>query len=153
MKKIFIGREEEKNILLRAYNHREARFVAIFGRRRVGKTYLIRQVFEEKITFYMTGLSNVNSKQQILNFHTAMQRQGGNFPTVPENWFFAFQHLIDFLEASPHAKKVVFLDELPWLANKKFRTFLEQLGIGKNGCFAGRLRVVCLLDGQRIDKK
>jgi uncharacterized protein len=145
MKKIFIGREEEKNILLKAYNHSEARFVAIFGRRRVGKTFLIRQVFEEKITFYMTGLSNVNGKQQILNFHTAMLRQGGNFPTVPQNWFFAFQNLIDFLEASPHAKKVVFLDELPWLASKK-SDFLSALEHFWNSWASARpdvLLVVC----------
>jgi uncharacterized protein len=145
MKKIFIGREEEKNILLKAYNHKEARFVAIFGRRRVGKTYLIRQVFEGKITFYMTGLSNVKSDQQIINFHTALQRQGGSFLNVPQNWFFAFQNLIDFLEASPHAKKVVFLDELPWLASKK-SDFLSALEHFWNSWASARedvLLVVC----------
>ena len=145
MEKLFIGREEEKKILLKAYNHRESRFVAIFGRRRVGKTYLIRQVFEGKITFYMTGLSNRRSQQQILNFHTAMQRQGGNFPIVPENWFFAFQQLIDFLEASPHTQKVVFLDELPWLATKK-SDFLSALEHFWNSWASARtdiLLVVC----------
>lgn len=145
MEKIFIGREEEKNSLLKAYQHGESRFVAIFGRRRVGKTYLIRQVFGDKITFYMTGLSNVKSSQQILNFHTALQRQGGHFPTVPENWFFAFQNLINFLEASPHAKKVIFLDELPWLATKK-SDFLSALEHFWNSWASARedvLLVVC----------
>lgn len=145
MEKIFIGREEEKKILLKAYNHQEARFVAIFGRRRVGKTYLIRQVFDRKITFYMTGLSNMKGAQQILNFHTALQRQGGNFPTVPKNWFFAFQNLIDFLEASTQAKKVIFLDELPWLATKK-SDFLSALEHFWNSWASARediLLVVC----------
>ena len=113
MEKLFIGREEEIRILTKAYEHSEARFVAIFGRRRVGKTYLIRRVFDNKVAFYMTGISGVTAKQQIFNFHTALLRQGGNFATVPKNWFSAFQNLIDFLEASHKAKKVVFLDELP----------------------------------------
>jgi hypothetical protein len=52
----------------------------------------------------MTGLSNASSQQQLLNFHTALQRQGGRFPNAPKNWFFAFQKLIDFLEAGPQAK-------------------------------------------------
>jgi uncharacterized protein len=145
MEKLFIGREEEKSILLKAYNHKEARFVAIFGRRRVGKTYLIRQVLGDKMAFHMTGLSNVKAKQQIINFHTALQRQGGNFPTVPENWFFAFQNLIDFLEASPQAKKVIFLDELPWLATKK-SDFLSALEHFWNSWASARedvLLVVC----------
>lgn len=146
MKKIFIGREEEKNILLKAYNHREARFVAIFGRRRVGKTYLIRQVLEGKIAFYMTGLSNVKSHQQIFNFHTALQRQGGNFPTVPQNWFFAFQNLIDFLEAASHPKKVVFLDELPWLATKK-SDFLSALEHFWNSWASAREDVMLVVCG------
>jgi uncharacterized protein len=146
MEKLFIGREEEKKILLKAYNHRESRFVAIFGRRRVGKTYLIRQLFEDKITFYMTGLSNVKSNRQIINFHTAMQRQGGNFPTVPENWFFAFQRLIDFLEASPHTQKVVFLDELPWLADKK-SDFLSALEHFWNSWASARTDVLLVVCG------
>jgi uncharacterized protein len=146
MEKIFIGREEEKSILLKAYNRQEARFVAIFGRRRVGKTYLIRQVLGDKMTFYMTGLSNVKSNQQILNFHTALLRQGGTFPNVPENWFFAFQQLIDFLEASPHPKKVVFLDELPWLAAKK-SDFLSALEHFWNSWASAREDVLLIVCG------
>ncbi len=146
MEKIFIGREEEKNLLLKAYNHGDARFVAIFGRRRVGKTYLIQQILGDKITFYMTGLSNVKSNQQLLNFHTALQRQGSHFPTIPENWFFAFQRLIDFLEASPQDKKVVFLDELPWLATKK-SDFLSALEHFWNSWASARTDVLLVVCG------
>lgn len=119
MEKIFIGRSEEKRILLDAAARQESRFVAVFGRRRVGKTFLIRQVMGDQLSFYMTGLSNANNRQQLLNFHTALQRQGGKTLDIPQNWFYAFQQLIDFLEASKRKKKVVFLDELPWLAAKK----------------------------------
>ena len=146
MEKIFIGREGEKQILLKAYQHSESRFVAIFGRRRVGKTYLIRHVFEDKMAFYMTGLSNVNGKQQLVNFHTALLRQGGHFPKVPQNWFFAFQNLIDFLEASTSAKKVVFLDELPWLATKK-SDFLSALEHFWNSWASARTDVLLVVCG------
>ena len=145
MNKVFIGRETEKHILLKSYQHSESRFVAIFGRRRVGKTFLIRHVFADKMTFHMTGLSNVTGRQQLVNFHTALQRQGGNFLKVPQNWFFAFQNLIDFLEASNQAKKVVFLDELPWLATKK-SDFLSALEHFWNSWASARpdvLLVVC----------
>ncbi len=145
MEKLFIGREEEIRILTKAYEHSEARFVAIFGRRRVGKTYLIRKVFDDKVAFYMTGLSGVTAKQQIFNFHTALLRQGGNFATVPKNWFSAFQNLIDFLESSHKAKKVVFLDELPWLASKKsdFLSALEHFWNSWASARADILLVVC----------
>lgn len=119
MEKVFIGRTEEKRLLLHAAAREESRFVAVFGRRRVGKTFLIRHVLGDQMTFYMTGLSNAKNKQQLLNFHTALQRQGGKALDIPQNWFLAFQQLIDFLEASTQEKKVVFLDELPWLAAKK----------------------------------
>jgi uncharacterized protein len=146
MQKLFIGRAEEQRILQRAYEHSEARFVAMFGRRRVGKTYLIRQVFADKFTFYMTGLSNVSNKQQILNFHTALQRQGGRSLEVPSNWFYAFQHLIDFLEQSTDAKKLVFLDELPWLAAKK-SDFLSALEHFWNSWASARPDVMLVVCG------
>jgi uncharacterized protein len=146
MEKILIGRAEEKRILLQSYEKRESRFVAVLGRRRVGKTFLIRQVLGDKLSFYMTGLSNANSRQQLLNFHTALQRQGGRFPNAPKNWFFAFQNLIDFLEAGPQAKKVVFLDELPWLAAKK-SDFLISLEHFWNSWASARSDVLLIVCG------
>ena len=126
MEKIFIGRKEELDILQGAYQHPQSRFVAVFGRRRVGKTYLIRHCLGGKFAFHVTAIANATTQQQILNFHTALQRQGAKASPVPGNWFFAFQNLIDFLEAKPEGKKVVFLDELPWLATKK-SDFLSSL--------------------------
>lgn len=145
MEKIFVGREEEKGILQKAFESRASRFVAVFGRRRVGKTFLIRHVLSEKFSFQMTAIANASAGQQILNFHAALQRQGGNFPAIPKDWFSAFQNLIDFLEASPQEKKVVFLDELPWLAAKK-SDFLQSLEHFWNSWASARqdvLLVVC----------
>ncbi len=146
MDKIFIGREAEKNMLQKAFENRDSRFVAVFGRRRVGKTFLIRQVLGEKFTFQMTAIANASAEQQILNFHAALQRMGGNFPSIPKNWFYAFQNLIDFLEASPHGKKVVFFDELPWLAAKK-SDFLSSLEHFWNSWASARQDVLLIVCG------
>jgi AAA+ ATPase superfamily predicted ATPase len=145
MEKVFIGREEEKQILQKAWEHPDSRFVAVFGRRRVGKTFLIRHVLNGRFSFQMTAIANANTAQQIVNFHAALQRQGGNFDSIPTNWFSAFQNLIDFLEASPQEKKVVFFDELPWLATKK-SDFLQSLEHFWNSWASARhdvLLVVC----------
>ncbi len=63
MQKVFIGRETEKSILIDAYQHHDSRFVAVFGRRRVGKTFLIRQCLADKITFQVTAFANEGTKQ------------------------------------------------------------------------------------------
>ncbi len=90
-------------------------FVAIYGRRRVGKTYLIRTAFDNKFAFQVTGLANATTAQQITNFHAALQKFNPSASTtMPTNWFYAFQELIAFLEKLPQGKKVVFIDELPW---------------------------------------
>ncbi|MDO8367066.1 MAG: ATPase [Saprospiraceae bacterium] len=91
-------------------------FVAVYGRRRVGKTYLVRHVFEEKFTFHLTGIANVGLQPQLANFYAALVRY---FPwledkPMPVDWFQAFQYLISALERSQDVRKVLFLDELPW---------------------------------------
>lgn len=112
-----VGRKEELAILQGLKQSPKPSFVAIYGRRRVGKTYLIRHVFEDRFSFYLTGIANVSLEAQLTNFYAALIRY---FPwledkPVPPTWFQAFQMLIAGLEQSPEGKKVLFLDELPWL--------------------------------------
>ena len=110
-----IGRKKELEILRGLLNSPKSEFIAIYGRRRVGKTYLIRTAFTNNFTFQITGLANATTAQQITNFHVGLQKV---FPaaksTIPDTWFYAFQELIAFLEKQPEGKKVVFIDELPW---------------------------------------
>ena len=114
-----IGRYKEIEVLNKACNSSKSEFVAIYGRRRVGKTFLIRQTFSQKTTFQLTGVNNATSRQQLANFYAAITKQKrGNLP-IPKNWFDAFQQLITVLEASNDTKKVIFLDELPWLDTPK----------------------------------
>ncbi len=114
---ILIGRTEEKALLNGLKETSKPAFVAIYGRRRVGKTYLVKQVFGKYFSFYLTGTANVSTRQQLTNFHTSLVRQipAAEGFTPANDWFEAFQQLIAALEAEPEGKKIIFLDELPWL--------------------------------------
>ncbi len=125
-----IGRRKEIKKLRQYAESKKSEFIAVYGRRRVGKTYLIREVFAGQFTFQMTGLDNVGKSDQLKQFHTAISKHHKiNPPAKPaKDWFEAFNQLINFLETvdSPK-KKIIFLDELPWLdtPKSKFLTGLE----------------------------
>jgi len=92
-----IGRQEELRILLDAVNSRESEFVAIYGRRRVGKTYLVNKAFKGQFAFQYTGLENKNNKEQLEAFHMALINQGLRKCPKPKNWieaFYQLQHLL-----------------------------------------------------------
>ncbi|WP_326990941.1 ATP-binding protein [Chitinophaga sp. 212800010-3] len=112
-----IGRKKELDLLNQLRDKKSSTFVAVYGRRRVGKTFLIRQAFDNKFDFYLTGMSNVNLSQQLSNFHAALTKYDpsayGKKPAA--DWFTAFQQLSVLLESSKRKKKIIFLDELPWL--------------------------------------
>lgn len=147
--KVIIGRERESGILDRIRASRKSEFVAVYGRRRVGKTYLIREYFEQTFDFQLTGMANVKTSQQLANFHFSM---GRSIPTYkkqkpPESWIEAFQYLMDHLESIPEKrKKVVFLDELPWLdtARSDFMAALEHFW---NGWATSRKDIILITSG------
>lgn len=117
----FIAREKEIKKLQKILTSRRSEFVAVYGRRRVGKTFLIRKVFNNNFTFHATAIANVNKKLQLVNFYTSLKKyQGKSSPEkLPKTWFDAFQQLMELLEKSKAKRKVVFLDELPWFDNPK----------------------------------
>jgi uncharacterized protein len=112
-----VGRKQEIALLRSLDELDRAAFVAVYGRRRVGKTFLIRAVYGGRFTFQVTGIANVNNDSQLTNFYAALVRY---FPqmedrAVPKDWFQAFQYLIAGIESLPDSgKKVLFIDELPW---------------------------------------
>jgi AAA+ ATPase superfamily predicted ATPase len=110
-----IGRKKETERFLKLARSPHSDFIAVYGRRRVGKTFLIRSVFKNKFTFQITGMANTTNKQQLINFHIALKDYDKNsdYP-IPENWFFAFQYLMKLLKRSRLKKKIIFIDELPW---------------------------------------
>jgi len=117
-----IGRIEEKQILEQVLKSKQAELLAIYGRRRVGKTYLIRKSFQKHIIFEFSGVHNALLKNQLINFrNTLAESTRTSIPlAVPSSWTEAFQMLKSYAE--PLLKKnkcVVFLDEFPWLSSAK----------------------------------
>lgn len=124
-----IGRHKEIKRLKEYEKSTKSEFIVVYGRRRVGKTFLIRQTFEKKFTFYTTGIANVGEKQQLIQFHAELTKYNkiGIEITPAQDWFAAFGNLIKIIESynSPE-NKVIFFDELPWLAKgSKFISALE----------------------------
>lgn len=112
---MLIGRVEEQERLLNAYHSDKSEFVAVYGRRRVGKTYLVRETFAQKFTFTYTGIANKNTRGQLQAFHTALKAQGDNKSALPANWPEAFAQLAALITQSKAKRKVVFIDEMPWM--------------------------------------
>ncbi len=127
---VLIGRKKEVKRLEEHLNSRKSEFVAVYGRRRVGKTFLIRKAFENNFAFQMTGLARSTRKKQLAQFHAALISYApADFDFEPaDDWFSAFRLLIGMLEKSENTeKKVIFFDELPWLdtRNSDFISGLE----------------------------
>lgn len=101
-----IGREKEKQLFDDFLVSKSSEFIVVYGRRRVGKTFLIREVFENKFHFQLTGLANATLKQQLANFNVSLQKnyKSKNIP-LAKNWFEAFQLLISHLEKIKDKKK------------------------------------------------
>jgi uncharacterized protein len=115
-----VGRKNEISRLQKIIESPKSEFIAIYGRRRVGKTFLIREFFNYTFDFQVSGLANADTSQQLFNFYTSLSRQSKLFfEQKPNNWLEAFQQLIDHLEnIEGKEKKVVFFDEMPWLDTK-----------------------------------
>jgi uncharacterized protein len=111
------GRSKELAILQKLKKSEVSAFVALYGRRRVGKTFLVRHAFDNQFAFTITGAANTSMAHQLVNFHTALLKASKKIvdPVPATTWSTAFQQLIAVLEADKSPKKVVFLDELPWL--------------------------------------
>lgn len=117
-----IGRKQEVKELNRLYTGKKAELIAVYGRRRVGKTYLIDETFEGRITFRHAGLSPADEdskgilKLQLDHFYNSLKIQGMENEEKPKNWLDAFLLLEKFLQnRDDGCRQLVFLDELPWL--------------------------------------
>jgi hypothetical protein len=109
-----IGRENEIRELRRTFASNESEFVAIYGRRRIGKTFLVNEVFNGNFAFHHAGMEKADKQTQLESFRNALRRQGLAKCKVLHSWIQAFSALSDLLESKGSGKKVVFLDELPW---------------------------------------
>ena len=92
MKKAIIGRVEEIQELEKYLTSGQSEFIAVYGRRRVGKTFLIKELFEGKFTFRMTGRENALTNENLMNFAYALD-DFFQETRVPQNWSEAFRIL------------------------------------------------------------
>lgn len=136
---MLIGREKEIKKLNELYHSEDAELIALYGRRRVGKTYLIDEVFRDRLNFRHAGLSPIDSekenvkahlmKDQLTHFFRSLTMQGYKGEKTPESWLEAFYMLEDLLveKYKDNERIVVFLDEMQWLdtPKAKFMTGFE----------------------------
>ena len=115
MKENILGREAEKDLLSRIYDSGSSEFIAVCGRRRVGKTFLIREFFEEEMVFQCSGVANAGTQEQLKSFYYTLRRYDKNVSIIPSDWIEAFEMLISYLDSLRQKRKVVFIDELPWM--------------------------------------
>lgn len=128
-----IGREEEIATIESCLTSGRPEFLAIYGRRRVGKTFLIKEFFNNSFSFYATGVFEGETKQQLRIFRDALVSHGDSVSASPKDWFEAFARLRAVLESDTvprdfrSGKRVVFLDELPWMdtARSDFKSALD----------------------------
>ena len=144
-----IGRKKELEILANAYASKKAELVAVFGRRRVGKTYLVRSFFEGKIDFELTGLKDGTKQQQLRNFAYSLKdvQKLEDLPPPPIDWLEAFHQLKTYLESlgNTEKRKVVFIDELPWMAGGR-SDFLTGFSYFWNS-YAAKANIVVVICG------
>jgi len=141
---MLVARAKEKKILLDAYNSKQSEFIAIYGRRRVGKTYLVRELLGEKFFFSHTGVANKKTDVQLVAFYDSLKTYKME-SKKPSNWIEAFGILKEKIEKSKEKKKVIFLDELSWIDTAR-SDFMAALEFFWNGWASGRkdiLLIVC----------
>src|ERR1019366_8358425 len=94
-----IGREEEKKLFQEALKSKAPELIAVYGRRRVGKTFLIRQALQKEIVFEFIGTKEANLGQQLANFSKVLGKVAANekIYRIPDNWSDAFDLLTHFV--------------------------------------------------------
>lgn len=126
---ILIGRESERQELWRCYESPRSEFAIVYGRRRIGKTFLVSQTFGEQMSFVFTGSHKAPKERQLELFAKALMKYGKiQYRLSFDNWYHAFDALEQMLtQAEVKGKKVLFFDEMPWIDthNSEFVSALE----------------------------
>src|SRR5688500_4498459 len=117
-----IGRIDEKKILQAKLESSEAELIAVYGRRRVGKTYLVRTFYKNQLVFEFTGIHEASTKEQLENFSLSLQLATKSTIRIAtaENWLQAFGMLTEYISHLPASQPaVLFFDEFPWIETPK----------------------------------
>ena len=121
---LMIGRKREQEDLVEYCRSSKAELICVYGRRRVGKTYLVKNTFHEQFAFAATGSEDKRMRTQLRVFADALKRFGDTGRAAPADWFEAFERLRDLLSEAGAVRyegrrRIVFLDEFPWFATKR----------------------------------
>jgi hypothetical protein len=116
-----VGREAEIKTLTKYETSGKPEFVAVYGRRRVGKTFLVKKLFGDKICFNASGTYQDAKETQLENFSLELSSWTGDTPAVLKNWTDAFWQLEQYIRQLPKSpqRRIIFLDELPWFDTQK----------------------------------
>ena len=111
-----IGRKKELEQLSSVLDSNRAELVAVYGRRRIGKTFLVKEFFNGKFDYYATGIFEGNHQNELDAFCDMLRQNSKNGKSLPsiKTWMDAFTALRDYLKGLRKKRIVVFLDELPW---------------------------------------
>ena len=143
---MIIGRETEQQKLREAFKSECSEFVAVYGRRRVGKTFLIRETFGYKFTFQHAGLANADKDSQLEAWVDSLKEYGLKDVEKPKTWIQAFSLLKDVVRKSRTKKKVLFIDEMPWM-DTQHSGFVSALEHFWNGWASARKDVLLIVCG------
>lgn len=140
------GRQKELEIIRDCVEADRSKLVVVYGRRRVGKTFLVREAFGYRFSFTHTGLEKGSYHEQLCEFWNALKRQGLASCPLPRNWTEAFESLKDALEQCGDARKTVFIDELPWMDTRN-SGFVKAVEGFWNGWASARTDIVMVVCG------
>lgn len=143
-----IGRIREISELMECVDSEKPEFVAVYGRRRVGKTFLVKQLLGKEFCFYMTGIYKSGKTELLTYFKAQLEEYSGESRPRPKNWFDAFSQLRQYLKTifSEREKCVIFIDELPWFDTPK-SDFLRALDLFWNGWASDQDRIKLIVCG------
>ncbi|MCQ2318266.1 MAG: AAA family ATPase [Bacteroidales bacterium] len=145
MENIF-GRKKEQETLKNCFESHEAELIAVYGRRRVGKTFLVRNYCDDNFDFYATGIYEGTKNEQLAVFHKQLCDYSKTpYPTV-DNWFDAFDQLKHYISTLDKEKIIIFLDELPWFDTARSR-FLKAFELFWNSYASARPNIKLIICG------
>ena len=142
-----IGRNAEWTRLEECMSEKTAQLVIVYGRRRVGKTFLINEFFDNSFTFKLTGAYNKPAEYQLRNFIAELNRRTGEMREAPSDWVQAFEYLREYLgNTAISERKIVFFDEMPWLDTRN-SGFLDAFEFFWNDWASSRNDIIFIVCG------
>ncbi len=143
-----IGRRREIDLIEGCINSNKPEFIAIYGRRRIGKTYLVKQLLGDSFCFYMTGVYQCSKTEMLAYFSEQLALYAGKKQAKPKTWFEAFSQLRAYLMAQLEERDrlIIFIDELPWLDTPK-SNFIRALDLFWNGWASDQPKIKLIVCG------